>query len=595
MSEQIHAILWLKWRLIKNRFSRTSLANRTGTFASIGIIGLLLLVVAGYVVCMGFFFGAWSIQGGNSRVFKLVGGVTLYLIGMEIISRMNPKSPLGEIIDVRKILYLPIRMRNLVALNLTTSFADSLLILFTLGITSYCAGRAMQNGPAMIFFGIPLVAAFVFMYAMWSSLVWIYLERLLQRTVFRAIFFIAFFGMTMYPMVSQFSHFEQFEAASDARNKVYSQNLSREHVYRALKAADSVKSEFRREVAAETYFAYAVAFPPLLLALGLASLSQGSTGTAAISFAAMLGLAVAAFPLNVEAYKTRTLGGPSKTPPKTRLRLGRALPRGAMFLDRFRIPGFSPAFQAAVNVGIVTRLRHVQIVQTYIVLMMLPLMFGAMAYFMPKDFLPDAKYAGAVYIGLVIMTAWICGSTHFNIFGHERSGLKSLLVLPQPLHRFMSAMSVAVFLEQAIASSTVMIAFLFLFRPGIGWGISGCLLWLQMQLLLMPAGSYVSILYPMQYSAKGADPFRNVSRMPMAITTSTAAMFACIAPATGVLVMCLVTLWMNPAYAVPVAACGSLIMLAASVIFFISTRLIIESVLEREKFNLIAKLSEGES
>src|SRR5947207_11478512 len=115
--EQLQAILWLRWRLRRNQFSRGGKLN--------AVVSILLLVL-GSLACLGGFIG--GILGGyyllakagpttTLLVWDIAVGLFLFFWMMGIVVEIQR----SETVDLSKFLHLPVSLRQIFILNYLAS------------------------------------------------------------------------------------------------------------------------------------------------------------------------------------------------------------------------------------------------------------------------------------------------------------------------------------------------------------------------------------------------------------------------------------------------------------------------------------------
>jgi hypothetical protein len=156
-------MLWLRWRLTRNQWSRGG-----GLNAAIALVVLVVALVLALVGGVGgVTAGALALSGASPQVAMLTwdGLVALFLLFwmMGLVTDMQR----SEIIDVRHLLHLPIALRDAFLLNYLASHLSLSLAIMLPAMLGLTAGLVLGRGPAMLLL-VPLVLAFFFMITAWT-------------------------------------------------------------------------------------------------------------------------------------------------------------------------------------------------------------------------------------------------------------------------------------------------------------------------------------------------------------------------------------------------------------------------------------------
>lgn len=160
---QLRGMLWLRWRLTRNQWRRHGQLNAAITLILL-ICALVLAAIGGVV---GIAVGRLALSGASPGVSMLVwdGLVVLFLAfwTVGIVTELQR----SEILDMSRLLFLPISLRDVFLLNYVSShFSLSLasILPVMLGLT---VGLVLGSGVAMILL-LPLIFAFFFMITAWT-------------------------------------------------------------------------------------------------------------------------------------------------------------------------------------------------------------------------------------------------------------------------------------------------------------------------------------------------------------------------------------------------------------------------------------------
>ena len=140
---QLRAMLWLRWRLSRNQWRRGGQFNAVITLLML-IVGLGLSVVGGFAGLAG---GALGLSHASPRATMLAwDGLVVLFLGLWTIGTVMELQR-SEIIDLSRLLHLPVSLRDVFLLNyLASHFSFSLaatvpaMLGLTVGLV-WAAGR----------------------------------------------------------------------------------------------------------------------------------------------------------------------------------------------------------------------------------------------------------------------------------------------------------------------------------------------------------------------------------------------------------------------------------------------------------------------
>lgn len=188
---QLRTILWLRWRLTRNQWSRGSPVN-----AVLSVIVACAVVVTGMGgACFGLIAGI-SLLGRSSAltllaVWDVLIAAFLFVWVIGLVSDIQR----SETIDIGRMLHLPISLKQVFFINYLASHLTLSLVLFVPGMMGLCLGLVLGRGRLMLGL-LPLVVGSVFMVTAWTYCLRGWLVALMsnprrRRTVIAVMAFIA--------------------------------------------------------------------------------------------------------------------------------------------------------------------------------------------------------------------------------------------------------------------------------------------------------------------------------------------------------------------------------------------------------------------
>jgi ABC-2 type transport system permease protein len=161
--EQLRAILWLRWRLTKNRFVRGGQLNAVlAVFISV----VLVLGAAGLGVG-GVLAGYFAAAEASSKALLIIWDVVVFAFLILWLSGLLVEIQRSESIDLTKLLHLPVTLQQVFVFNYVASHFAPTILLCLPAMLGLCLGLTLRLGPAMALL-VPVVTAFVFMITAWT-------------------------------------------------------------------------------------------------------------------------------------------------------------------------------------------------------------------------------------------------------------------------------------------------------------------------------------------------------------------------------------------------------------------------------------------
>jgi ABC-2 type transport system permease protein len=161
--EQFQAILWLRWRLTRNRLARAGSLNLVLSLIVLGValLGGMVAGVAGVLV------GAFALRGAAPQVLLLVWDGVLFAFLIFWLVGLTIEIQRSETIDLSKLLHLPVTLQQVFVLNYVASHLTPSLALFVPAVLGLGIGLAFGAGLRMLLL-VPLALSFVFLLTAWT-------------------------------------------------------------------------------------------------------------------------------------------------------------------------------------------------------------------------------------------------------------------------------------------------------------------------------------------------------------------------------------------------------------------------------------------
>ena len=414
---QLWTILWLRWRLTRNQWSRHGTVT-----AVISVIVTILLVATGAAGGIGgFLLGALGKVGASPAAMLglwdvLVGAFLLFwLIG--VLSEIQR----SEAIDIGKVLHMPISLKGIFLVNYVASHLTLSIIVFVPWMVGLTAGFAWRRGWAMVLM-LPLVMGFLFSVTAWTYWLRGWLVAMLVRNPRRYRAIVA--GVTIvFMLLSQLPNL--------ITNARFGHN--RRSYERTGRATSPIQPPTGRDAGAgipPVVLLLHKAVPPLWVGNGAMSLATGHPwpavlGTAGAFVIGGLGLA--------GAYRStrRFYVGRGAVPRAKRKRKKAQVSVAAgTFLER-RLPGIpeEAAVVALATLRSLTRATEVKMALASTIPMVL--LYAGMMFFSTS---PVPANGTQLFYATGIALLPFLGVMQIldNQFGFDRSGFRTLVLSPAP-------------------------------------------------------------------------------------------------------------------------------------------------------------------
>jgi hypothetical protein len=502
---QLGTILWLRWRLTRNQWSRHGTVT-----ATISVIVTTLLVVTGAAGGIGgFLLGALGKVGASAVAMLglwdvLVGAFLLFwLIG--VLSEIQR----SEAIDIGKVLHMPISLKGIFLVNYLASHLTLSIIVFVPWMVGLTAGFAWRRGGAMILL-LPLVMGFLFSVTAWTYWLRGWLVAMLVRNPRRyhaivAGVTIVFMLLSQLPNLLTHTHFNH--------------NLgSHERTGRATLPIQPPTGRGAGSGIPPVVLLLHKAIPPLWVGNGAMSLAAGhpwpailgTTGAFAIGGLGLAGAyrSTRRFYVGRDAVprarrkrkKTQVAAAAGLRPGETGLRPGGA----GTFLER-SLPGIpeEAAASALATFRSLTRATEVKMALASTIPMVL--LYAGMMFFSAAP-VPTSGTQLFYATGIALLPFLGVMQILDNQFGFDRSGFRTLVLSPAPRWQILLGKNLAL-LPMVLGLGMIYIALAGLVRHISAVILLAALVQLLAAFLLLSLyGSFLSISMPLRVASGSLKP-----------------------------------------------------------------------------------------
>ena len=490
-TDQLWTILWLRWRLSRNQFTKRG-----------GINAILALIFVAIGLCMGAFgglagllIGAFLMKDTSPMLFlgvwDAIIGAFLFLWIMTLVGEIQR----SETIDISKLMHLPVSLKQIFLINYIASHFNMILIWFVPGVTGLILGMTLGRSLWMIFL-LPLVFGFVFMITAWTYCLRGWLIRLMvnerrRRAIIASVTLIIILLCQLPNLITNFFARHHWE-------KPYIKTMEEPDSDR-----QSISDAKRAEMQKIVILAHEVV-PLLWVSNGARSLATGNClpallGAGGTILIGWLGIRKA-YLSTIRFYEGQANGAVKPL----KIKKEKIKPVKKSFYD-FNIPGASDESSALAATFLRCLLRAPEIKMALTMNVIMPLVFGGVILFRhPSDIGDIAK----TFISTAVIAFTMLGSGRFlfNQFGYDRNGFRTLVLSPVPRQYILSGKNLAIF------PVSICIGFLFLVIMTLAFNISVVIFLAAIAqliaafLFLCIAGNLISILVPYRIAAGSLKP-----------------------------------------------------------------------------------------
>jgi len=478
---QLRTIVWLRWRLTRNQWSRSQFNAVLIMIVTVAV--LVFGVVSGITgVLIGFFVLAERSPTRLLLAWDAFFGAFLFAWMIGLVSEIQR----SETIDIGRMLHLPISLRDIFLVNYLASHVTISIILFLPLVLGLCLGLLLSGQWLMILM-FPLVLGLVFMITAWTYCLRGWLAALMvnkrKRRAVVAVVTFSFIVLVQLPnIINVLAHDRKRHRPNTVKTAPLNEQATRQPV-----------SRNKRILPNAVLLAHKVV-PFLWAGNGAMSLGKGNALPAVLSAAGAFcigGLGLRrAYRSTIRFYQGNKVIGRSKEKPKARK--VHALRKN--FLER-QLPGI-PDEAAALALAFfhsLTRAPEVKMALGTNFIMLL--LFGTMIFARHLSDLSD-NLKFFVANGPVVFTFLGMSYLMFNQFGFDRGGFRQLVLLPVPRRHILLGKNLA-FLPLALGFGfTLLVLVKIILHISFTIVFAAGLQLVATFLLLSIAGNLISILVP---------------------------------------------------------------------------------------------------
>ncbi|MBN2592716.1 MAG: hypothetical protein JXA81_04345 [Sedimentisphaerales bacterium] len=503
---QLRTIIWLRWRLSRNQWSRGGKINAILTII-ITFIGLGIGFVGAVA---GLLAGTFALSKAPPSVMLVVWDLIVIIFLFFWLAGIVSEIQRAETIDISRLLHLPISLRNVFLINYVASHLTTSIILFLPGMLGLSLGLILGGRGFMILM-FPLVLGIIFMVTAWTYclrgwLVTLMMNKRRRRTIIAGVTF-AFILLSQIPYILG--------------------NLSHNRERHRPKTTESVQSE--QETPGETRKREKIVLPQGLLIAhkvvpflwvgnGAMSLATGNVWPAVLGAAGgflLGGLGLRrAYRSTIRFYQGQATGRTSKRKPKAEKLAG----TGKNLIER-QIPGIPEEAAASALAFFRCLMRAPEVKMMLGTNFIMLLIFGTMI-FVKRSANIGESFKPLIATGAVVFMCLGLSQLMYNLFGFDRSGFRQLVLLPTPRKQILLGKNLA-FLPLAVVTGAILLIFVKIVMDiSFVTVISACLQLLAGFLILSMVGNMISIFVPYRIAPGSLKPTKSSTKTTILILVS---------------------------------------------------------------------------
>ena len=488
---QLRTILWLRWRLTRNQWSRGGTLNLILTL----IIMVIVLLIGAIGGIAGLLFGAFALETFSPVRMLVVWDVIITAFLFFWVIGLVSEIQRSETIDIGKLLHLPASLKDIFIINYFASLLTLSIIIFVPIMLGLCIGLALGRSLIMAVL-LPLVLGFIFMISSWTYCLRGWLVTLMtnprrRRTVIAVVTF-CFILITQLP--NMLGHVFGYREIHRPGIDVPTQNVEQ---------TNPDQPQIRTEIPQGFLLAHKIV-PFLWVGNGAMSLADGSPWAALLSAGGAFGLGWLgirrAYRTTIRFYQAAETGRKIKTKTKK----GKIIAPRRNILEK-SIPGVSDEASALAMTFFQNLRRATEIKMMLATNFIMMLFFSAMIFLRNSDNISD-NAKPFVAVGVIAFSFFGLIQLMFNQFGHDRNGFRSLVLSPISRKYILQGKNLA-FMPVAMSIGGILLLVITLFlHISILTFFASILQLISAYLLLSIAGNLVSILNPYRIASGSLKP-----------------------------------------------------------------------------------------
>lgn len=508
MGDQLAALIWVRFLIFKHSFFK----SKSSLVSMLVFVPVATVILTGSIMLIPFLFMVGT-RMSEPLLALLVCDALVLLFAMFWATSLMVEIQRSDIIDLRKMLQLPISLKMVFFLNYAASLVSIGSLPFFAAIVAFSAGLSGAHGPQMLLI-IPAAVLFYLMMGAWTyylrGLLVILLENKRRRRTVIMLVSLCFMLLFQIPNLARYAlhtraprdpnHIEQEQPPPPAAAE--STGWDEQRILRAAVIANA-------------------AVPLGWLPLAAYTLAAGQGALALLSIAGLGLFTAVALELGYRSTRRYYLGvgrvRARKPPP------ARSKPKdGRSRIIEFDIPFLDDDTAGVASAAFLIYAREPAIRYMWIMSGILGLVFLAFPALARSNAPGESfNWMPFVVIGWPFLSSV---GMLFNQFGVDRDGFRSFILCPAARYKYLLGKNLALFPFYGLLAVVFLTISAILVRPPVSVQLTSFVLVVQLHLMACIVGNVLSLYVPFRLSAdamRGPD----FSKRPILILYGFLAMF----------------------------------------------------------------------
>jgi len=552
MLDHFQVLLWLRFTILRH----TLTGGKALSLALMILVGLFAFILAAGAG-VGLFVLAMNLKSSEVSAVLLVSDISVLVFLFFWSWALLMELQRSEVIDFRKMLFLPVSLRMVFLLNYGVALFTPALLLFALPALGIILGLTVSFGPRMLA-ALPVAGMFYLMLGAWTYYVRGALAAIMENKRRRRLVVVVL--TFTFILAGQLPNLIGGMVRSDSRIAKSIERAASKTVEKSVREGGGTSVNL-----SATGRALHAAIPLAWLPYGIFAVAERRFVTAAGCFGGMGLLTALGLGLGFRSTRRYYTGASTST---------KAPPVKSIAARSERPPLITRTLPVVDDdtsaMTMACFLSYLRLPNVYMLLLM-PFVMGFVFLVMFMRRGPIAPASPAPEWILPLVTVWPffnLGILIFNVFGTDRAGFRALVLLPTERHKYLLAKHLALFPLAAGMSILFVVLASLILHIGARTLLIAFLQVIETYLLFCTAGNFMSVYFPYRMSWEGMRGHGKLSQANL--------MGFLIIPVTGILLLpSLFCFYLDPllaafgyASALPAGLLASIAMLAITAIIY---------------------------
>ncbi|MHC4084663.1 MAG: hypothetical protein ACYSWZ_10025 [Planctomycetota bacterium] len=503
---QLRTIIWLRWRLTRNQWSRRGQLNAILTMIVV-VLGLLI-GIGGAIggVLAGYFALAKASPTVMLGVWDVIVVAFLFFWMIGIITEIQR----SEMIDISRMLHLPISLKDIFLVNFLASHLTLSIIVFLPGMLGLSMGLILGKSSSMICL-FPLVLGFIFMITAWTYclrgwLVSLMVNKRRRRAIIAGITF-TFIILCQLPNL-----FGNLLRDNKRHGSNMTQSAPADQQTTTRPASPEKKSLPHVILVAHNYV------PFLWVGNGAMSLAQDNVWPAVLGAAGAFGIGGLglwrAYRTTLRFYQGRAVDKNITQKPKAE----KVDAKRSNFLEK-QLHGVPEEAAASALAFFRSLIRAPEVKMALATNVIMTVFIGAIIFVRRPGTLSE-NFKPFIALGAIAFMFLGMSQFMFNQFGFDRAGFRTLVLSPVPRRQILLGKNLAFLPFAGVIGLTLIVLVKFALRIPFIYVLAAGMQLVAAFLLLSILGNLLSVLVPYRIAPGSLKPTKSSTKTNFLIFVS---------------------------------------------------------------------------